>query len=235
MAAQEEEQSMEDILQSIKKIIAEDDDAEEVVEGAAPEMLEVADMDGAEGDAPDDASKDVPAEPSGQDDIDAMFDSVEIEPEPEVTADAETGLEEIAEALEENEEDDILELTEEVEEEDGGLSGFDEPDVAEAPAVAVEPEVAPVVEDAVVPEPVAVSGDADALLSDEAASKAASALAQLRQPAEPTGEKLAFRSGTTVEDLVLEALKPMLKEWLNSELPATVERMVAEEIKRISQ
>jgi cell pole-organizing protein PopZ len=42
-----------------------------------------------------------------------------------------------------------------------------------------------------------------------------------------------FRSGATVEDLVVEALRPMLKEWLDGNLPQMVERLVDREIKRI--
>lgn len=228
MAAQEEEQSMEEILQSIKKIIAEDEEEIEVPaqepEGLealeATEELEIADMNAKAEATPE--PKKAEAEPS-KNEVDAMFDAIEVEPEPEASDGAETGLEEIAEALEED--DDILELTEEIEE-DEGLSGFDEPE-------ALEEVVAPAKDN---PAPAAASNSADTLLTNESVSKAASALAQLKQPAAsvPTGEKLQFRSGTTVEDLVLEALRPMLKEWLNNELPSTVERMVAEEIKRIA-
>lgn len=42
-----------------------------------------------------------------------------------------------------------------------------------------------------------------------------------------------FRSGSTVEDLVVEALRPMLKDWLDTNLPQMVERLVDREIKRI--
>ena len=52
--------------------------------------------------------------------------------------------------------------------------------------------------------------------------------------AAPSIPSAAFRNGHTVEDLVLEALKPMLKEWLDAHLPATVERLVEKEIKRLT-
>jgi uncharacterized protein len=45
---------------------------------------------------------------------------------------------------------------------------------------------------------------------------------------------VGFRSGATVEDLVVEALKPELKQWLNTHLPSIVERMVSTEIKKIT-
>ena len=40
--------------------------------------------------------------------------------------------------------------------------------------------------------------------------------------------------GRTMEDVVLEALRPMLKQWLDTNLPALVEAMVAKEISRIT-
>lgn len=42
-------------------------------------------------------------------------------------------------------------------------------------------------------------------------------------------------SGNTLEALVRELLKPMLKDYLNENLPQIVEDMVAKEIARISR
>jgi cell pole-organizing protein PopZ len=50
------------------------------------------------------------------------------------------------------------------------------------------------------------------------------ALAQTGQP----------RRGRTVEELVSELMRPMLKTWLDENLPAIVERLVRAEIERIS-
>lgn len=41
------------------------------------------------------------------------------------------------------------------------------------------------------------------------------------------------RTGTSLEDLVIEAMKPFLAEWLNENLPIIVKKIVAKEIKRI--
>lgn len=41
-------------------------------------------------------------------------------------------------------------------------------------------------------------------------------------------------AGRTMEDVVLDALRPMLKDWLDANLPALVEAMVAKEISRIT-
>ena len=37
-----------------------------------------------------------------------------------------------------------------------------------------------------------------------------------------------------MEDVVLDALRPMLKDWLDANLPEMVEAMVAKEISRIT-
>ena len=87
--------------------------------------------------------------------------------------------------------------------------------------------------------PIDVLSDIDALLSAQAVESAASALQSLKQPKPapspaPQGDALRTRAGNTVEDLMLEALRPMLKEWLDANLPATVERLVQREIAKIS-
>lgn len=41
-------------------------------------------------------------------------------------------------------------------------------------------------------------------------------------------------AGRTMEEVVLDALRPMLKEWLDANLPSLVEAMVAKEISRIT-
>ncbi len=40
--------------------------------------------------------------------------------------------------------------------------------------------------------------------------------------------------GRTMEDVVIDALRPMLKEWLDAKLPDMVEAMVSKEISRIT-
>ena len=46
--------------------------------------------------------------------------------------------------------------------------------------------------------------------------------------------KPAIEGGDTLEGLVREMLKPMLKDWLDANLPEVVERVVAQEVARIS-
>lgn len=81
----------------------------------------------------------------------------------------------------------------------------------------------------------------DGLLSNEALNASANALRSLtgvsrdsdRTAAAPVTSPV-FRSGNTVEDLVMESLRPMLKSWLDSNLPNIVERVVEREVRKIS-
>ncbi|WP_207536935.1 DUF2497 domain-containing protein [Sabulicella rubraurantiaca] len=41
------------------------------------------------------------------------------------------------------------------------------------------------------------------------------------------------RGGPTIEDVVREEIRPVLKEWLDNHLPAIVERLVRQEIERV--
>lgn len=82
-------------------------------------------------------------------------------------------------------------------------------------------------------------GDIDRLLSANAASGATSAFRALAQKAanrhaKPV-EKTANVSSTTVEDLIIEFMRPMLQEWVNENLPQTVERIVKQEIRKLSE
>ena len=67
----------------------------------------------------------------------------------------------------------------------------------------------------------------EALVSAPIAASASSAFDQLARTIAMPGE------GRTLEDVVRELLRPMLAEWLEKNLPATVDRLVAAEISRI--
>src|SRR5882724_2241164 len=73
-------------------------------------------------------------------------------------------------------------------------------------------------------EPMAV--DDDALVSDETASASRQALAALAMSVTKPG----LDGHSQIEDLVRELLRPMLKEWLDANLPAIVDAKVAGEI-----
>lgn len=86
------------------------------------------------------------------------------------------------------------------------------------------------------PEPFLMSLEPQApptgLVDPTAAAAAASAFGQLSRLAQDRGAAVT-RSGPSIEDLVREELRPMLKAWLDAHLPATVERLVRVEIERV--
>lgn len=83
-----------------------------------------------------------------------------------------------------------------------------------------------------VPESIrAPSHDDDAIISPRAEAAAASALAGLSA----TIESRTRFEGETVEALVRELLRPMLREWMDANLPTLVERLVEAEIERLSR
>jgi uncharacterized protein len=151
--------------------------------------------------------------------------------------------------------DEILELTEVVEEDGTVVSltpGGKKPMLEPVPSVpppapaaapppikraAPAPPLAPAFETKPVatPEPVPPPR-ADRLVSGAAAAASIASMSQLA-PARPgpTGSMALGDAGRTLEDLVRELLRPMLKDWLDAQLPKIVERLVQEEIQRMSR
>jgi hypothetical protein len=70
------------------------------------------------------------------------------------------------------------------------------------------------------------------LVSEEALAASTAALSQLAQSVSRTREPTPGQS-KTVEEVVREAVEPMLKTWLDTNLPRIVERMVREAIDRV--
>jgi uncharacterized protein len=100
---------------------------------------------------------------------------------------------------------------------------FDEPPPTEPEpprAVALEP--APVM---LAPE--------DRLLAPETAEAAGNAMSQLAAAVAAQRQSLVYRGGPTLEDMVREELRPLLKAWLDTHLPPLVERLVRAEIDRL--
>jgi len=71
-------------------------------------------------------------------------------------------------------------------------------------------------------------GASESLVSAATAAAVDAAFDTLAQTAQP-------RNGRTVEELVGELIRPMLKTWLDDNLPAIVERLVRAEIERLSR
>jgi cell pole-organizing protein PopZ len=89
-----------------------------------------------------------------------------------------------------------------------------------------EPPPAPKPVAAAAPEPERKHSMQKAIVSDPVATKAAGALGKLMG-------SMMVSTGNTLDDVVREMMKPMLKEWLDANLPQLVESEVAKEIDRI--
>jgi uncharacterized protein len=79
-------------------------------------------------------------------------------------------------------------------------------------------------------------GGDEELLDTGKAQSLAQSFSVLKTLAEPGVAPQIVRSGeTSLEGLTRELLRPMLKEWLDTNLPAIVEAKVAREIERITK
>lgn len=103
----------------------------------------------------------------------------------------------------------VGEMEEEVEEQGDGVDSQDEPEELEVP----------------LPSPPPAS---EALVGDETRQQAASSLTSL------SAAISEHRPGLTVEQLAEDLLRPMLREWLDANLPDMVERLVQKEIQRMA-
>jgi uncharacterized protein len=128
-------------------------------------------------------------------------------------------------------ENDILELTE-VAEEDEAVANRPEtpaPD-DEGPLLKGEPEHEP----ARAALPPLDPADPERLISDASAQASVAALSQLaKRPRDRSGELALGNAERTLEDMVRELIRPMLKTWLDENFPQLVERLVRDEIGRL--
>lgn len=196
------EPSMEEILASIRKIIADDD------AGAAKPAAK----------APPPPEPEPEEAPKGQDDIDAILAGFG----DDAGASAEMDSFEAVEP-----QNDVLELTEDMAAPD---AGFEDVDFVEPEPPPPQPKPAPFVAPTVtLPPPVtAPVAPMEALLSDRANSQIAAAFGSL-------SHTILSQNARTLDDLVQDMLRPMLKTWLDDNLPALVERLVRAEIERVSR
>jgi cell pole-organizing protein PopZ len=235
--AKAQEPSMEEILASIRRIISDDESkpAAAAPEPSKPEPARAApkavpqanphQAKAAPRPAPTPAPKPAAAPPppaakNSQDDIDAMLAGL----------DAETSEAEVRSVEPES---DIFELTEQM----------------------TVPEPAPVPVQQHAPMPQIASGDVD--FSEPRASKqdraitpdpfadedapparplmSTSTMASVESAFHTLANTVLSNNARTLEDLVKEMLRPMLKSWLDDNLPNMVERIVRAEIERVSR
>ena len=209
------EPSMEEILASIRRIISEDAEAAEGEASAAPNK---------------------PAGPAAQAMPEAAPAAAE-RPKRPLIADVDS----------EEDDVDVLLLTKEMEEEAPPPPFLREP----SPAPDDEPPLEPLrrapepLSFEAAPEPLDEAASpreqpgslVDRLLSDSAAAASLAAMSELlsRRHREPKIESLPMgNANQTLEDLTRELLRPILKTWLDDNLPQIVERIVREEIGRLA-
>jgi uncharacterized protein len=102
------------------------------------------------------------------------------------------------------------------------------PPVAATPVRDEEPEILELTQ--TVPGDAVPAAEAKPLVSDATVQASRSSLAALSALI----VKPEVNGSDTLEGLVREMLKPMLADWLEAKLPDVVERMVAQEIRRIT-
>jgi uncharacterized protein len=119
----------------------------------------------------------------------------------------------------------------------GGISAQASADRAVEPSQEVEPtreaEIGRETSSVAVPSLAASTGVENtppkpAMLSEQAERKIAASFGEL-------SEAFAARSQKTFDDMAQEMLQPMLREWLDNNLPVLVERLVREEIERVAR
>ncbi len=211
--AKVQEPSMEEILASIRRIIADDQ------KPAAAGKTVVADTAVAKPGSVSLVPK--PATPANadgansQDDIDAML----------ANFDAATAEEEVRPAQVEE----VFELTDEMAVPNATQAAFqkiepqDDLEFAEiAQVLAIPPDPATVAR------PSSLNAAAAEILSHSTVSAVETAFSSL-------ASTVLTNNARTLEDLVKEMLRPMLKSWLDDNLPGLVERIVKAEIERVSR
>lgn len=221
-AAKAQEPSMEEILASIRRIIADDDGAKKPE--PKPETKPEAKAEPPAVKAAPPPPKPAPAPPPAatkQDDIDAMLAGLD-DPPAEAAPMAAP-------------EPDVLELTEAMQapatpafrtidaQQDVVFNEASESEPAPPPPRAAEPSrpaPAPPPRSPMIAEPDIMSSATAA-----AVDSAFNALAHT----------VLVQNAKTLEDLVKEMLRPMLQHWLDNNLPTMVERLVRQEIERVAR
>jgi uncharacterized protein len=230
--AKSQEPSMEEILASIRRIIA-DDDAAKSAQRAAAETTK-----------PPPPVQPVPPPPPPPPPVQAAPPPpppppepiIEITPEPPPFELPPEPAPELAELTESDDQgSDILDLTEsmaapvEVElPQFRTIDGSSDVAFEEEPEEPEPPPPPPPIEEPRRSFAVHRDDDQTRLISKEAGAAVDSAFNTLAQT-------VLVQNARTLEDLVREMLRPMLKVWLDDNLPAMVERLVRAEIERVSR
>jgi cell pole-organizing protein PopZ len=217
--AKAQEPSMEEILASIRRIIADDDPAKQAPKPAAAAPAQPAPRPAAmppRNPVPPSPPPAPPPQPAmEQRDVDAMLASLDAPP-----------------GGQSQQQEDILELTEQMASPGDAdppsfqtIDGqsdvvFTDPAPEPPPRMAEEPRRQPPPQQHAAPE--------RNIMSSGTAAAVDSAFNTLAQT-------VLVQNARTLEDLVREMLRPLLKSWLDDNLPGMVERIVKAEIERVSR
>lgn len=218
---EQNEPSMEDILASIRNILADEESGDAVSENNAEPSVKEAVA------APADREADVSAE--------AVQERTEVQNIPENISESE--------AEPEIDDEEILNLTSEMivrsqePAEPAAAEVFsaeneEEDDFTPEPVIPQKPLKEETLSDLIQEKAMESLEDEDILLSAPTVQAAAQTLSHLRDFA--SDRKMRLGSGDlTIEAIVRETLKPFLKEWLDVNLPGIVERVVKKEVAHI--
>jgi cell pole-organizing protein PopZ len=83
--------------------------------------------------------------------------------------------------------------------------------------------------------PTMTAQTAEPLISPGTASASTNAFARLAKAAAPDAKPSVNVAGISVEQLVVDLLTPMLRDWLDQNLPGIVERVVEQEVKKLAR
>jgi hypothetical protein len=75
--------------------------------------------------------------------------------------------------------------------------------------------------------------DVSGLIAPAAAAAAAASVGSLLRAVSSERGSQVYRGGPSIEDVVREEIRPILKDWLDHHLPPLVERLVRAEIERV--
>lgn len=199
-STEQQDNSIEDILASIRQIISEDEPKGDV--------------------APTPVAVDVPPEP--------VFESAPATPdvdEPETT------------------EDDVFELVDRViaqESEPEAVAPEPEPEPEPAfvppTPVAPPPSVVTATPEQVAPAPSSVAVvDETPIFTEQAATATLGAFSKLSETVLLERQRAIAGANVTLEDIVKELLQPLLRQWIDQHVPGIVDRLVREELEKLSR
>ncbi len=221
-SAKATEPSMEEILASIRRIIADDDTGKAPAKPAAPPAPPPRPAPppppppraAASPPPPRPAPRPTPAPSMNQNEVDSMLSSLDAPPGRD------------------GHRDDVLDLTESMTAPSSMGPGFQtidgQPDVIFSDAPAEQAPAPRVIDEARRQFAQNNTQQPSGLLSNSTSAAVDSAFNALAQT-------VLVQNARTLEDLVREMLRPMLKAWLDDNLPGMVERIVKAEIERVSR